>query len=398
MAVAVENEDTEFVVKMLRRLIPIKSISPSSGGEGEGAKADELCNILKEMGFENYNRYDTTDSSGKKRSSIVLKIGKMDKTLWLVSHIDTVPEGSPELWTRPPFTATVEGNRVYGRGAADNGEGIISSLLIIKHLDQSRMKYNLGLVFVADEETGSEYGISHLLSKNIFSDRDLVVVPDSGTPDGLLIEIAEKSILWLQFTFEGKQGHASRPDLALNATSNAMAFLTALDQQLHSSFSDSDETFEYPKSTFAITKHDKNVENINTIPGKDVFYMDCRVLPKYDLDLLMDFIKEKATEFTNTTGIKVNIKPVQKEQAPHPTSTNSEVYKILNQTIMKILGKEGKPIGIGGGTCAAFFRRKGINAVVWGISAPESYHKPDEFVVIDYILKAAEVEENMLYD
>jgi hypothetical protein len=35
---------------------------------------------------------------------------------------------------------------------------------------------------------------------------------------------------------------------------------------------------------------------------------------------------------------------------------------------------------------------------VWGISAPESYHKPDEFVVIDYILKAAEVEENMLYD
>jgi hypothetical protein len=69
--------------------------------------------------------------------------------------------------------------------------------------------------------------------------------------------------------------------------------------------------------------------------------MDCRVLPKYDLDLLMDFIKEKATEFTNTTGIKVNIKPVQKEQAPHPTSTNSEVYKILNQTIMKILGKEG---------------------------------------------------------
>ena len=48
------------------------------------------------------------------------------------------------------------------------------------------------------------------------------------------------------------------------------------------------------------------------------------------------------------------------------------------QTIMKILGKEGKPIGIGGGTCAAFFRRKGINAVVWGISAPESYHKPED--------------------
>ena len=398
MAVAAENEDTEFVIKMLRRLIPIKSISPSSGGEGEGAKADELCNILKEMGFENYNRYDTNDNSGKKRSSIVLKIGNKDKTLWFVSHIDTVPEGSPELWTRPPFAATVEGNKVYGRGAADNGEGIISSLLILRHLDQSRMKYNLGLVFVADEETGSEYGISHLLSKNIFSERDLVVVPDSGTPDGLEIEIAEESILWIQFTFEGKQGHASRPDLALNATSSAMSFLTLLDEQLHSTFADSDETFEYPKSTFAITKHEKNVENINTIPGKDVFYMDCRVLPKYDLDLLMDFIRERVNEFTNRTGIKINIKLVQKEQAPHPTSTNSEVYKKLNETIKKILGKEGKPIGIGGGTCAAFFRRKGINAVVWGISAPESYHKPDEFVVIDYIIKAAEVEENMLYN
>ena len=123
MAVAVENEDTEFVIKMLRRLIPIKSISPSSGGEGESAKADELCNILREMGFENYNRYDTTDSSGKKRSSIVLKIGNKDKTLWLVSHIDTVPEGSPELWTRPPFTATIEGNRVYGRGGCRQRRG-----------------------------------------------------------------------------------------------------------------------------------------------------------------------------------------------------------------------------------------------------------------------------------
>ncbi|MCL4444739.1 MAG: M20 family metallo-hydrolase [Thermoplasmataceae archaeon] len=389
--------DFETAVRIYRRLIPIKSISPTSGGEGESRKADEICKILEEMGFSNYNRYNFKDDSGFSRPNIVLKLGNKERTLWFISHIDTVPEGSLDLWTRPPFTASIEGNKVYGRGSADNGEGIVSSLLMLKNLEPEKMKYNLGLAFVADEETGSKYGIAQLLDTGNFNKDDLIVVPDSGTEEGNIIEVAEKSILWLKVVVNGKQGHASRPDLAINASKLGMIFMLSIEKSLHEKFNASDKTFEYPLSTFSITKHEKNVDNINTIPGKDTFYLDCRILPVYDLDSVMDYIREEALKFAQSNQVKIEIIPFQKEQAPPDTKTTSEVYTELSRAVKRVLDKDAKAIGIGGGTCAAFFRRRGINAVVWGISVEEKYHQPDEYVVVDNVIKAAEVQEAMLY-
>ncbi|EQD40077.1 succinyl-diaminopimelate desuccinylase / N-acetylornithine deacetylase, partial [mine drainage metagenome] len=300
-------------------------------------------------------------------------------------HIDTVPEGSLDLWSRPPFSATVEGNKIYGRGSADNGEGVVSSLLILKNLEKERMKYNIGLAFAADEETGSSYGIAQLLDKRIFKHDDLIVVPDSGTEEGNIIEIAEKSILWLKFIVSGKQGHASRPDIAVNATKLGMMFILDLEKKLYEKFNASDSTFEYPLSTFSITKHEMNVDNINTIPGKDAFYLDSRILPQYDIDSVMDFIAELSMSFSQANGVKIQTETIQKEQAPPSTKTNAEVYTLLSKVVNGVLHKEAQPVGIGGGTCAAFFRRKGINAVVWGISVEDTYHKPDEYVVLDYV-------------
>ena len=389
--------DFETAVRIYRRLIPIKSISPTSGGEGESKKADEICKILEEMGFSNYNRYNFNDDSGLSRPNIALKVGNKERTLWFISHIDTVPEGSLDLWTRPPFTASIEDNKIYGRGSADNGEGIVSSLLMLKNLQTEKMKYNLGLAFVADEETGSKYGIAQLLDTGIFNEDDLIVVPDSGTEEGNIIEVAEKSILWLKVVVNGKQGHASRPDLAVNASKLGMIFMLSIEKSLHEKFNASDKTFEYPLSTFSITKHEKNVDNINTIPGKDTFYLDCRILPVYDLDSVLDYIREEALKFAHSNEVKIEIIPFQKEQAPPDTKTTSEVFTELSRAVKKVLDKDAKAIGIGGGTCAAFFRRRGINAVVWGISVEEKYHQPDEFVVVDNVIKAAEVQEAMLY-
>ena len=389
--------DFETAVRIYRRLIPIKSISPASGGEGESKKADEICKILEEMGFSNYNRYNFKDENGFSRPNITLKVGNKERTLWLISHIDTVPEGSNDLWTRPPFTASIESNKVYGRGSADNGEGIVSSLLMLKNLQKEKMKYNLGLAFVADEETGSKYGIAQLLDTGIFNEDDLIVVPDSGTVDGNIIEVAEKSILWLKVVVSGKQGHASRPDLAVNASKLGMMFMLSIEKSLHEKFNASDKTFEYPLSTFSITKHEKNVDNINTIPGKDTFYLDCRILPVYDLDSVMDYIREEALKFAQPNKVKIEITPYQKEQAPPNTKTTSEVYNELSRAVKSVLKKDAKAIGIGGGTCAAFFRRRGINAVVWGVSVEETYHQPDEYVIVDNVIKAAEVQEAMLY-
>lgn len=392
-----QDEEKKFIVEIANRIIPIRSISPDSGGEGESERADELCKILEEMGTKNYSRYDVEDDTGAKRSSIIVKAGYQPKTLWIIAHIDTVPEGDRTLWSKPPFKVTLENERIYGRGVSDNGQAIMLSLLLLKNLKKDALKYNIGVAFVADEETGSKHGIQHLLEKDIFKQDDLILVPDSGKETGDEIEVAEKSILWIKFTISGKQYHASMPFNAINASREGMKFMLELDALLHDKFKDTVDIFLPPYSTFEPTKHDKNVDNINTIPGVDIQYMDCRILPRYDLDVVLDQIKLKIRDFEKNSKAKISFEPVQKEQAPPPTSQNSEIVTRLKEAIKNKRGIEPSVIGIGGGTCAAYFRRKGFDAAVWCTTVAECAHKPDEYMILDHVLMDRDVIESILY-
>jgi succinyl-diaminopimelate desuccinylase len=391
------TDDKEFIIELAKKIIPVKSISPASGGEGECKRADLLEEILKELGYENPIRYDVEDTSGAKRSSIAVKVGNFERTIWLIAHIDTVPEGDLNLWTKHPFVATLDGNKIYGRGTSDDGQAIFLSLLLLKHLNPEQLKINLGIALVADEEVGSKYGIEFLLEKNIFKKEDLIIVPDAGALDGMELEIAEKSILWIKFTIDGKQYHASMPNNAISASRDGMEFILMIDKMLHTKYNDKDDTFNYPSSTFEPTKHEKNVDNVNTIPGKEVFYMDCRILPHYDIDNVIDDISREIAEFERTHKSKIKMEFVQKEQAPVPTSKDAEVVKLLIKALSKRSGTP-KTIGIGGGTCAAFFRRRGMDAVVWSTTVPDVAHQVDEYVIIDHILQDKETIESLIYD
>lgn len=393
----IQDEERKFIIDMARRIIPIKSISPESGGTGESERVDELCRILDEMGLKGYSIYDVEDRNGFKRPSLVIKSGFNRKTFWIIAHTDTVPEGDLSLWSKNPFEITEEGNRIYGRGTSDNGQALLLSLLLLRKLRVEDLNYNLGIAFVADEEMGSQFGIQHLLEKDIFREEDLILVPDSGTEEGDEIEVAEKSILWIKFKISGKQYHASMPFNAINASREGMKFILEIDRLLHDKFDSTVDIFTPPYSTFEPTKHDKNVDNINTIPGVDVQYMDCRILPRYDLDVVIDQIEMKIREFEKTSSAKISYEVIQKEQAPSPTPENSEVVVRLREAIEKARGTKPRVIGIGGGTCAAYFRRKGFDAAVWSTTVAECAHKPDEYMILDHVLLDREVIEDILY-
>ncbi len=128
------QQDRQLIIDWARRIIPIRAISPKSGGRGEKERADEICRILSEMGISNFTRYDVEDDTGTVRPNIVVRVGDRPRTLWVVAHIDTVPEGG--TWASghtPPFAATVEGDRIYGRGTNDNGHAVFLSLLLLQH-------------------------------------------------------------------------------------------------------------------------------------------------------------------------------------------------------------------------------------------------------------------------
>ena len=81
------------------------------------------------------------------------------KSLLLSGHIDTVPRGSTS-WSRDPFGAAVEGNRLYGLGSNDMKGGVAAMLMALEVLKESgvRLRGNLLVETVVDEEFGGVNG------------------------------------------------------------------------------------------------------------------------------------------------------------------------------------------------------------------------------------------------
>jgi succinyl-diaminopimelate desuccinylase len=383
------DELRDFGVKLLSNLIEIKAISPESGGEGELRKAEHLLKHLNEFEVE---RIDVEDERafGGIRPNVIARIrGEKRRTLWIITHIDVVPEGDEKLWNTPPFKAVVREGKIFGRGAEDNGQSLVASIIAGKAiLDLNfKPKYTLGLAFVADEEMGSKFGIQELIRRGVFEKDSLIVVPDGGTPKGDMIEIAEKSILWLKFTVIGKQTHASSPQKGVNASRLAMKFILELDRRLRAKFDAENSLFSPPYSTFEPTKREKNVDNVNTIPGIDVSYMDCRILPEYSLDEVIAFVENVRGEFEKEARIGVEV--VQRNSSP-PTSEDSEVVELLKKSLRITRGISAGVYGMGGNTCGAFFRRAGFQTAVWS-TVDNTAHQPNEYCKIENLINDAKV-------
>ncbi|MEA2040206.1 MAG: M20 family metallo-hydrolase, partial [Thermodesulfobacteriota bacterium] len=266
------------------------ALGPDNGGLGEHEKSDFIRELLETAGPDVLEEFRAPDERAQDgyRPNLIAKWGNdlPGPTVWVLSHSDIVPPGDLSLWESDPYKVRVEGDRVIGRGVEDNQHGFVSSYLGLKAILESGRELSrpVALAVVADEETGSNYGLRYLLKQHseLFKKTDLIVVPDGGDEEGIMIEVAEKSMLWVRFTVQGLQCHASTPDKGKNSLVGAAALITALGR-LKEQFCLSDELFDPPMSTFEPTKMEANVPNVNTIPGRDVFHMDCRVLPNYDL-------------------------------------------------------------------------------------------------------------------
>jgi succinyl-diaminopimelate desuccinylase len=116
-----------------------------------------------------------------------------------------------------------------------------------------------------------------------------------------------------------------------------------------------------------------------------------RILPLYRVSDVLASIKSEARKVEQATGAKIKIETTNGgEDAAPPTSTGSEVYRKLASAITEMRGITPKPVGIGGGTCAAIFRNAGYPAVVWTTS-DENPHNPDEYIWIRNLVADAKV-------
>ncbi|MEJ5188174.1 M20 family metallo-hydrolase [Treponema sp. J25] len=386
----------DLVVELQRELTRRPALSPESGGGGELDKVTYLEGWLRAHGITQLERHDAPDSrvpSGIRPNLVATIPGKRDdKRLWIMSHTDVVPPGERALWNSDPWTVVDAGDRLIGRGVEDNQQGLVSSVLAALSLVQQDIvpPHTVKLLFVADEEMGSEYGIQWLLkNRSLFKSDDMVLIPDGGDPRGETIEVAEKNLLWLEIRTTGKQCHGSRPDQGANAHLAACELAVRLHDELPLRFPQRDPLFEPDRSTFEPTKHEGNVPNVNTIPGEDVFCMDMRILPCYPVQEVLAEVDRIMGEVAQKRGVRMEYRILQRVESK-ATSPEAPLVHLLSQAVQKVYGVTTRPIGIGGGTVGAFLRNENIDAVVWG-RLEESAHQPNEYVLIANILGDATV-------
>jgi len=397
------EKSADIAIELETELTKRPAVSPESGGEGELDKCIFIEQWLRSRGITCLERFDAPDARAKGgvRPNLIATIngasGENEGRLWIMSHTDVVPPGEEKLWDTDPWTVAKKddapGLRVIGRGVEDNQQGLVSSVLAALAFTEQGLKpaRTIKLLFSADEEVGSAYGIEWLVKnhRGLFRKNDMVLVPDGGDPDGEYIEVAEKNIIWARFATHGEQAHGSMPDLGKNAFLAGSELAVKLHFELSQKFNERDSMFDPDYSTFQPTKKEANVPNINTIPGEDAFCMDMRVLPRYSPESVLaevDRIKAEVEKKYRVT-IEYTLPQLMKSK---PTDKEAPIVKILSKAVKEVYKVDPRPVGIGGGTMAAYLRNIDIDCAVW-TKTQETLHQPNEYALLDNIIGDAKV-------
>lgn len=389
------KESKEKMVQLESLLTSHPALAPENGGQGELEKAKALVEWLKNEGvadsqIEEFDAPDPRVKSGVRPNIVVTIPGeKNDYNIWVMAHLDVVPVGNLKLWNTDPWRVVEKDGKIYGRGVEDNQQGLVSGVFAGLSFVKKNVKpaHTVKLLFMADEEVGSAFGMIWLLrNTKIFQKNDIYLIPDGGDKNGETIEIAEKNILWLKLTVKGQQCHGSRPDQGNNACLAACALSIRLNE-LQNVFNRRNPLFSPDYSTFQPTMRFANVEGVNIIPGEDVFCMDCRILPCYTISQVLKEVENQIAETEKLYKVKISYEILQKSESP-ATSENALVVTKLKDAIKAAHGIQARTIGIGGGTVGAELRREGMSCVVWS-TMDELAHMPNEYCIVENIVKDA---------
>lgn len=363
------------MIRLAKKLIEQDTTNPP-GNEWRAAE------IVKKFFRKEGIRYRIFENK-KGRTNVIGYVGTGKPRLIIACHLDTVPAG--DGWKTDPFKAVVKKERIYGRGANDN-KGPLASMLIagkiIKGM-QKKIKGQLILACVADEEEGSKNGMYYLVKKNKLQG-EYAIVPDISR-EMKWINIAEKGILKLKVTSTGKQAHGSRPHQGINAVWNMIDFLNMVRKY----------RMRYRKH-WLLSKPTLNLGVIkggqasNIVPGKCQALLDIRYIPGQRPSRIVRDIKKIAMK-TREKNAQARLKiEVIREQGPFEVSKDNILIKTIKKHTKTVRGKTPKIIGLSGTTVVKPLALKGIYSV--GFSCGEDVaHKANEYISIDQMNDFAKI-------
>jgi len=212
------NDDE--LVRWVQELVRIPSVWRPDVPLGEEAAARWVEARCQEIGLTTYFEFVQPQ-----RPNVIASYGENDgPTLLFEGHTDVVTEGNEQLWTYPPFCATLRDGCIYGRGANDMKAGLVCALIALKAIVQSgvRLKGNLRFAAVCDEEGGMQ-GIKHFVEQGWADGVDAAIVCE---PEENHLCIAQKGVMWIAITITGVMAHGAMPLTGVNPVYPMARFLS----------------------------------------------------------------------------------------------------------------------------------------------------------------------------
>lgn len=358
-------------VALTRRLLHENTVNPPGNEAGAIAL---LAAPLEDAGFRT-RRIDLAPG----RPNLIARLDGDDPdapALGFTGHVDVVPLGETP-WRHDPFAGETEGDRLFGRGAADMKGGVAAMVAAALDLARERRRRaGLELVLTAGEETGCVGAKRIVETPGSLGRVGALVV---GEPTDLEPCLGHRGVLWLRLTFHGRTAHASAPQAGDNALLKAARAALLL----------AEHDFQ-GKAHPALGRPTLNPgrlesgQNLNSVPDRAVLGIDIRPIPGQGT---AEIIRELAALLPEAA-----IEPLA-DCPPLWTDAGSDWIAQVCARIARITGAATEPGIVPFATDAGFLAPAygGVPTVILGPGETGQAHRTDEWCSLTRIEQAAEI-------
>jgi succinyl-diaminopimelate desuccinylase len=285
------------------------------------------------------------------------EVGPADApTLVLHGHLDVVPA------VKEQYTARIEGDRLYGRGAYDMKGAVAVMMLVMRDArEQDGVRLRLGIVSDEESEEEENRGSDALVADGFIGEFAI-----TGEPTNLQVGVQAKGVLAMRLGISGRSAHGATPWLGDNAIVKAVEVFRALESLPFGK--QSSELFDRPSINLGRIW---GGDALNRVPDSCVMDVDVRFLPEQDPEEILAQVGGLPDTRVITTF----------RRAPAVVEDDSPFVRGLCEAASPHHPERVVSVGRDGASDAVSFLAAGVPAVEFG-PVGDGHHGPSEWVSI----------------
>ncbi len=365
---------------LTQNLVKCPSVTPKEAGA-----LDIVENHLSSLGFK-CTRLPFSGNSSYEVDNLFATIGSTGKHIAFAGHTDVVPPGNESSWKYPPFSATINNDKLYGRGSEDMKSNIACFISATNEfISKNGIDFGgkLSFIITGDEEGEAINGTQKIMEwtkKNkIVFDHCIVGEPTSNKIVGDKIKIGRRGSINFFIKVKGVQGHTANGHRA----QNPVHFLIKLLDKLITKPLDEGNEYFLPTS-IQIPTIDVGNTAFNVIPEYATATINIRFNNNHTGDSLINWLQNNIDQiFKNIDNANCTFS--SELSASSFINKPGDLSKIISNSFTEITGKNTEPeLATDGGTSDARFIKNYCEVVELGIRN-QSLHKVDEYVYLSDI-------------